>query len=292
MGSANDWLVPPAILYNNPGITKEEFVDLLDKTKAGIGSLGDNFENWKKAPWDIDGKNFDYHKGLHGLAGILGMDYSDEFKAISWKDKDLEGFPLSPPYLEVNPFFSDFKWHLSYMVRVQIGNENPKQKEVKGWENKFVREGDILTDDYYFEFLVDQVLERNLLSREDRDGWGELRPFPRRVVKILGREVIPQVESHIFYSLPLLLEKHSYFDPNFMFDFSAEAGTFSSRPLTNAMNKRRGLNWEQRNGKYYLDMKKLPAISSFNPAQAGYMDWLLVGGFKVKAWKLSGISWV
>src|SRR3972149_111057 len=150
MGAANNWLIPPAILYNNPGITKEEFVELLNETRTGYGSLAfHNFKSWKKAPWDFVGsEDYDYHEGLHGLAKILGLNHTREFKKIKWKDKDREGFPLSSPSLWIRPFLSNEKWQVSYEVSVHIGNNNSESEKAEGWEFEITKEGDIFQDYY------------------------------------------------------------------------------------------------------------------------------------------------
>ncbi|HIH25474.1 MAG TPA: hypothetical protein HA226_01740 [Nanoarchaeota archaeon] len=81
MGYPYHELIPSAILLENPGITREEFVRLLNKTDYHEGKVREDEE---KYPWDLqtpDGLyvDRDFHTGLHGLAHILGLNYREEY---------------------------------------------------------------------------------------------------------------------------------------------------------------------------------------------------------------------
>jgi len=77
MGYAYHYLIPPAILLDNPGITRNEFVEQL----VGDNSYQREFQmsleeegTFPDCQWDLEGfdnEGNDYsrnHMGLHGLA--------------------------------------------------------------------------------------------------------------------------------------------------------------------------------------------------------------------------------
>jgi hypothetical protein len=72
MGYPYDKLIAPAVLHMNPGITREQFAELLDSTHSN------NTKAYEDAgvPWDVideSGENQDYHNGLEGLARFLNL---------------------------------------------------------------------------------------------------------------------------------------------------------------------------------------------------------------------------
>lgn len=69
MGAPNYSMIPAAILLQNPGITREEFVELLNKTKVGPSP---NLKRpWTQLPEDK--LDLVFHSGLHELGEILGL---------------------------------------------------------------------------------------------------------------------------------------------------------------------------------------------------------------------------
>lgn len=75
MGTANNALIPAAILLDNPGITKEKFVELLENTHSSwISSpkINDSIEYFEER-YDSD----EFKGGLEGLAEILGLEKND-----------------------------------------------------------------------------------------------------------------------------------------------------------------------------------------------------------------------
>lgn len=222
MGCANNWLIPPAILFNNPGITREEFVELLNETRTGYGKLEfHNPEAWKKAPWNFIGdEDTDCHKGLHGLAGILGLNFGEDFKKIKWKDDEEYELSLICPSLDITPFLINGKWEISYKVDTSVD----------------------------------------------------------------------ELQTNVFYSLPLLLEKYPYFDPDFMYDWNKSGDIFWAPPEMWSHNRKKGLRWKQENGRYYLDIENLPGISqeiSPTESQSGYTDLIVSAeALRLKAWKM------
>src|SRR3989344_1701856 len=97
MGFPYNELIPPAILLDNPGITKEEFVRLLDKTHSFSFC---EFE--KEDPWNcsahIEYEDKKYHQGLEGLACILNLEYSEQYKKFHKNSVDEYGLNIRPPF--------------------------------------------------------------------------------------------------------------------------------------------------------------------------------------------------
>ncbi len=289
MGCANNWLIPPAILYNHPGITRDEFVELLDETRTGDGKLEfHDFGHWENAPWNFVGvEDGDYHKGLHGLAEILGLKSLE----IKWKERDRNGFPLLSPRLGVEPVFYNGKWDQKYTVDVHTGNERSEQKEAEWLEFKIIKEGDVFHDEFDNGYLVDKVVERKSLPDDEKDFWKEQAGItPRGLVKILGRPIIQEWEEHDFFSLSLLVQQYHFFDPDFMYDFSQREGVFSAPSTLVIHNALGGLRWRQENGRYYLNIENLPSLfQHISPisAQSGYTDLVVSAeALKLKAWKM------
>jgi|APSaa5957512622_1039677.scaffolds.fasta_scaffold31734_1 hypothetical protein len=77
MGLPNDALIPAAILWVNPGITREEFVERLNTTHVSFFEIG------KEEAWDCEKTDglFDlmYHNGLEGLASFLNLKHSEQY---------------------------------------------------------------------------------------------------------------------------------------------------------------------------------------------------------------------
>ncbi len=297
MGCANNWMIPPAILYNNPGITKGEFAEILNKTRTGDGTLAFySFVNWKEAPWGFTGiEDWDYHKGLHGLAEILGLHYSNEFKKIDWKDKDWQGTPLSAPYLEVTPQLSNGKWFVEYQVTVHAGNTLLEEEIAEGWEREKKRKGDIFFGDHSCKYLIQEILEQTpLTEKEKKDLWGGQRmDVPNFFTRIKGNLIMEKIEYYKFCSISSLLRKFPYFDPDFMYDWSMEEGVFSAPMMLRNHNQMKKLIWRQDNGRYHLDIEPIPPITKFGnkipnlETQSGYTDLIVSSeALKLKAWKM------
>ncbi len=87
MPGPNNGLIVPAILYLNPGITKEKYAELLGRTRTGEGDATfHSFEGWKEASWDFVGEeDSTFHGGLEGLSKILNL--QDPNGVADWNQK-------------------------------------------------------------------------------------------------------------------------------------------------------------------------------------------------------------
>ncbi len=81
---ACDVLIIPALLMQNPGVTREEFIKLIVGARISGGAVIVT----EKDPWDLDGlalgghfgKRKESYEGLEGLAKMMGLRYTPAFR--------------------------------------------------------------------------------------------------------------------------------------------------------------------------------------------------------------------
>ncbi|MFH1650001.1 MAG: hypothetical protein ABIA93_05610 [Candidatus Woesearchaeota archaeon] len=117
MGRPNNRLVPAAILLDNPGINRDEFVHLLNQVRS-TAICEYNLEH----PWDscgiLEGHDFEdseYHRGPHGLATILDLPERSREKylfvhVLPWK---WDGMWQRPDYSVVGPHLDEVTHYFS-----------------------------------------------------------------------------------------------------------------------------------------------------------------------------------
>lgn len=98
MGYPYNELVAPAILHMNPGITREEFVALLDQTHSYMYVQFDEDDPWDGAS-KREFEDKDYHSGFGGLADILGLGFTEAYNGMLEPKVDENGFLIKPPYV-------------------------------------------------------------------------------------------------------------------------------------------------------------------------------------------------
>ena len=139
MGYPYNDLIAPAIAYSSPGITREEFTELLDKTHS-------SYHNYNADDaWDLYDERYQdrkYHEGLEGLAEMLRLKKSEEYKEFIKPKADKNGVLIQSPYMlparEGKPYRFEVIIHEKNVI------EAPKLVE----ELSFVRleEGDVWQD--------------------------------------------------------------------------------------------------------------------------------------------------
>lgn len=286
MGYPHDGLIPPAILLDNPGITRTEFVELLNKTNSTP------FDVKKHARWDCYGRIEIpcYHKGLHGLAEILKLAYRDEFTRLGKEEVTPNGI-IYPPFLLIEPRRTEGEWISPKYKVTNLTSHVPSDSIEKMEDYVYADDGNepkvggTYWDDIWMEEtgIIEEVLEKeDLMPREsDTDA-------PRFMYKLKVRMFRRIETEEEFESLEELVAKYPRFDPDFMFDFSRERGALSTDLLNHDSYR-----WVQRSGRYYLDdeytLSHIPA-SAFAPTEKclfGYMDMVLTAeAIKHRAWKL------
>jgi hypothetical protein len=71
MGGPNTYLLPAAVLYENPGVTREEFADLLNQIHFSLEGYPYPEKPWEE--YDLDEEDIGLHLGLYGLSSVLSI---------------------------------------------------------------------------------------------------------------------------------------------------------------------------------------------------------------------------
>src|SRR3989338_4495161 len=230
MGSPNDRMVPAAILYSNPGITREEFVDLLNKVRV--------FNWWMSAdkPWNyLENEQFEdwrYHQGLHGLAEILNLGQREATPPVY----DSHHLPLDPPHLSVCARKKGQGWGKpSYEVFLHVKNKI-KKKIVCELSASILQVDEIR---YFEECGQARVLD--IQSRTSNGPWSYeysllLQPFEKSIRQLR------------FSSLEQLIRQFPEYNPDYRYDFSQKEGVLFSGGIG-----KDNFRWIQGSGRYFLD---------------------------------------
>ncbi len=277
MGYAYNDLVAPAILYGHPGITREEFVRLLDKTHSS-----NIYEYKAKQPWDYYNKNEDerYHKGLGGLAGILGLEYTQRFREFQQPWIDENKLLIKPPCLLTALPGKRHKFEV--VVHERNVFEEPRQIQSCSWSK--LGEGDIWEETMIgFDkgFVLKIIKEKRYSQGTDEDSGGG----PEFFYDMIIRPFYADGRTEKFKSEQDLYAKWPQFHPDFVRDWSKERGHFT---CTGPFGGNDFL-WLRRQEKYYFDDATFDKISaSFRcSGSLGYVDLILTGeAIKHRAWKV------
>ena len=185
-------LIPAAILFYHPNITKEEFAQKIDEVKF---SKFKTFE--ENDPWDSYDSSLNFRsKGLRKLAEILGLEETKEFKEFSTGRKDETGILINSPHLFGN----------GILVHVHKENKSYPEKEIESYEVEKLNGGDEWTDFYGTEKgLVKEIIEEEKL---ENNGSNEKPKYRYKLVLIPFEEVW---EEQKFSSEKKLLITHCKF---------------------------------------------------------------------------------
>jgi len=282
MGYAYTGLIPAAVLFNNPGVNKREFAELLNKT-----SSFDIVEFSRRARWNIlkvEPEDTSHHDGLHGLAGTLKLKETEKFKSLERrKNKDEHGLIIAAPSLYVKPCKKNGVWMSpKFEVTVHTKNEvSDKVEEISNVGNCKYKIGDVIQHWAGLRhYLIEKILNVKKLKS---NGYGDDCEYePSYSYKLLAREFRELGEVQKFSSLEDLIKAFPRFDPEFMYDFSVESGGLCSGPF----NADRFM-WVNRADKYYLDPETFNHIPATLNIFSGYTDLILTAeAVKNRAWKL------
>jgi len=166
MGYPYHELIPAAILLENPGIRREEFVKLLNQTDHHTGRVR---EDENKYPWDLqtpDGLYIDrdHHTGLHGLAQILRLDYreeylcyADEYYAKNNRNQGYHTYARKENGKWKNPIHvvNEGRDFLIFSELKQLTEEHYEDVRYFLDLNKLVKEYPQFSPDYMYEFSPD-----------------------------------------------------------------------------------------------------------------------------------------
>ena len=268
-------LIPAAILFYHPNITKEEFAQKIDEVKF---SKFKTFE--ENDPWDSHDSSLNFRsKRLRNVAEILGLEETKEFKEFSAGRKDKLGIPIKAPQLSVN----------NCTVYVHQKNKIYSEKEIESYEWKKLEVRNVWIEFHGTEKgLVKEIIKEEKL---ENNGSNEKPKYRYKLVLIPFEEVWKIRE---FSSEKKLLKSWPQFDPEFVYNFSQPEGNFR------VSSSRDDWKWAQKDGKYFLSpetFNKIPdgystsaSISECledKPPREGYRDLVLTAeAIRQKAWKM------
>jgi len=279
MGYGYNVLVAPAVLLANPGISREEFVELLGKTHSSYF-----YEYRYKDAWDYySSKTEDrlYHRGLEGLARILGLRYSKRFIEFQKPRVDENGLMLKAP--ELIPFGE--RHHYNFIVWMHEKNSFDEPLDKKLVSRKKLKEGDVWYDrfDGYDGGVVLGIIEEKGQGWESRKNPGS---FSRYSYNLTIRPFRHKTRDECFKSEKDLYDKWPQFHTGFKHDWMQEKGYLTTIGMMGGDN----FSWIQRNGKYYLSdetFERMPASLGCSGLLLGYVDLVMTSeAIRLKAWKV------
>lgn len=251
MGYPYHELITPAILLDNPGLTREEFTSHFQNIPQCDGIL----EYKNTDPWDIVSPENFFRSDE--LARRLYLEYSQTYIDFQTKKRDASGCWIYPPELK--------KTESGYEVIKHIDNELGSFESIEiEWEWN-IEEGKSINVEDDNDYLVDKVLKNN-----ENQYTLEVQPI----------KLISEVE--VFSSEEELFEKWPQFKPENMYDWSQTKGEFK------VLMGEKSFLWKNINGRFFLDKKTFDHIPySFRSGNYGYTDMILTKeAIRHQAWKL------
>ena len=273
-------LIPEAILLDNPGITKEEFVKLLDKTHSS------KFREYKEDPrWDYHDPRDDiqeHHNGLEGLAQTLNLEHTKEFTEFQTPKEDENGLYIRPPMFIPGEQAEEMIERAGRKPHVIVHIKNiihkPKEVEQLSWEK--LKPGDIWEECQMGmeKGLVEKIIKEESLVEKDDDDEDPTMSGPQYRYTMIIRSIEKEYDLQKFKSIEKLMEKWPQFKVMNKYNFGQETGNFSMA---------KNFIWEQKEGRYYLSEKTYSRIPISGILQKGYKDLILTAeAIKHKEWKL------
>ena len=237
MGYTYDELIAPAILLDNPGLNKKEFIDALANTHSGGGESGEEI------PWDKKGTFNRYHYGLEGLVGILGLSESAEYLQFIKGSYDENGRHLRAPFLQkVDPEHSD------YQVGLHTGYIFGRPRKLMFQSSHKYQEGSSLTRFSYGVDFINVKDERKIVNSViSKIVKEEERAEDDYIYDVRARTIRPVIETEYFHDVDSLLAKWPQLHPEYRWDFSQEKGIFDIDLGSGSFR------WMMKDGRYYLD---------------------------------------
>ncbi len=268
MGYIYTELIPPAILYDNPGLTKAEFIQMLDNTRSSGGEVD------KTKPWSYSKDHVlsDFHLGSGGLARVLGLEESDEYRKLQAIRLGRYDLPIYPPLdLMVLDDYDNDLLRVMYEVHIHHGHEFGRTRvmNLSAFSQPVIGTLVDLDGKYWCEGVVTEILQR----AGEKSAKAAVVPF-KTVVEV---KRYPSLES--------MYQEWSQFVPEFRYNWLQDRGSFH---ISLTQDK---FLWLMREGRYFLDpetFNKIPVgFLSSKDGSFGYTDLILTSeAIKQKAWKL------
>lgn len=284
MGYPYNELVAPAVLFSNPGVTREEFIVLLDQTHSSDLKEYSESESW--CYYDPRFEDNQYHRGLEGLANILRLKNTDrylEFQNPINPEVDEHGLIINPP-----------RNHSFVPYTGTVEDDVVKSRFVVEIHRRNVVKSPIRVTEYSWDRLsIGSVWEEMQLGEErgivtkifNEDGSGEedeLEEFDSGPRWFYDMEIKPfygEFETDPFETEEALWEAWPQFHPDNVFDWSQQRGHFSGC---------KEFLWLRDEDRYYFDLQTLNQIpAGTNAGSMGYTDLILtIGALRHNAWKI------
>jgi hypothetical protein len=291
MGMPNNDLIPAAILFRNPGITRHEFVELLNRTRSTSWREYGDEDPWNSygqkdsiADW---GEDEHFHWGLIGLAeSILRLKHSEDYERYLTPSRYENRLPKPAKALLVHPWKKDEIWMPPAYDVISAESFFGKTEVTAGFSFERLEEGGIWYEPMCGgEYVVERILEEQINMQEEDDIDEELgeESGPTFDYSLIATPIHTITETHRYGTLDSLVMHHPMFNPDYMFDWSKEEGEL----LTSPFDRGKYL-WLQRDGKYYLDPKTYDQIhAGWHHGETGYTDIVRTSeAIRLGAWKL------
>ena len=290
MGYPSAALIPPAILLENPGITREEFVELLNRTHCTILN---SFENIQLKTLKGLPPKFDYeghHLGLHGLARVLCLQRQDIGEES--KPTEIDRKVTAPTQFGIKGRIKRKEWkgpvyYINYPQAILGKTETltivtKGRRRMKPCPNFRLIDYPEKTNMPFFPDRLSQIYGVTITDVKNQRGG---------LTTFKVRKAIDQSRIEKFPSLESLLEKHPKFHPDLMYDFSQSQGEFTW--LDNYAEKGHFM-WKKEGNRYYFDQDCFDRMREGPRADPrtlyGYTCLILTTeAIKHKAWKF--LSW-
>jgi hypothetical protein len=301
MGIAFVELIDQALLLDNPGVTREEFIALINSTHYTQLIDYRNEDSWSSYDSKL-GRNSSFENDLERLARVLCLGESEKYKKFQTPGLDENNISLFPPQKSDQPILKYSReeiWNcgMEYKIVIHERNvllgtrrvrtrSNHRLKPGQEWynPNQYDEPGIILK--IYSERPLKDIHDK---PRRDRD-------IPRWGYDMKVQRAKQEWRIERFATKKGLFRLWPEFSPEFMYDWEQKDGHFSSgiRGTDNIL-------WLNQEGKYYLDRRTFDRIGAGfsnwglqNPDYWGYINsvWgytdliVTAEAIKQKAWKL------
>jgi|GEM_PF-1313957 len=280
MGYAYDELIAQAVLWKNPGITREEFVELLDRTHSSYVMKYEPEQAWDYYNPDLEDPL--YHQGLYGLALLLGLEYTKkyrEFKMPANPTIDEHGVRIMPPSFFLREKKERNGSRHRFEVLIHKKNIVGEPKRIAALSSDKLSVGEIWLEDMINKTgVITKIFDEKYLEDKDyfpHEQWHydmEIKPF------------VAEHDTKLYETKDDFWKAWPQFHPDNIYDWAKAGGAFSAGSIWGGNN----FLWQRKEKKYYLDERTFEQIPlSIRSGLLGYTDLVLTAGaLKHNAWKI------
>jgi hypothetical protein len=246
MGEFNIKYIPAATLYLNPGITREEYIELLNQIKIACYCTYTVIDF--DVPLEFKHESQVFHGGIFELSKILNLNHKIYPLFLTDVEKWYEKDPLRTRIgdLIVQPTTEKNKWI------------SPTYFVTKNYEEVIIEEKKNLQHNFYDEPIVGKdykglgvseytkITKINSLKKEIENGYDKF--IVNYDCKLFKYKTI----FDIFTSEKKLGEKYPQYNIERKVNWNISEGTFGGIPMYVRRDDVKNIKWEKINNKYYL----------------------------------------